>query len=81
MLLLGSSSLGEKAYSHGRCSILSIPKTDKFTLTTHYWLKNELDKKPNLTLLDQMKKYDYAYHKANSKLIINQENKEAKDVI
>lgn len=27
-----------------------------------------------------MKKYDYAYHKANSKLIINIENKEAKDV-
>lgn len=52
MILLGSSSLGEKAYSHGRCSILSIPKTDKFSLTTHYWLKNELDKKPNLTLLD-----------------------------
>lgn len=50
MLLLGSSSLGEKAYSHGRCSILSISKTDRFSLTTHYWLKNELDKRPTLTI-------------------------------
>lgn len=51
-MFLGSSSLGEKAYSHGRCPVLSISKTDRFSLTTHYWLKNELDKKPALTLED-----------------------------
>ncbi|CAD8145355.1 unnamed protein product [Paramecium pentaurelia] len=33
MILLGQSSLGEKAYSY-----------DKFSITNHYWLKNELDK-------------------------------------
>ncbi|CAD8064671.1 unnamed protein product [Paramecium sonneborni] len=80
MILLGSSSLGEKAYSHGRCSLLQIPKTDKFSLTTHNWLRKELDKRPNLTLLDQINQYDYSYHKANSKLIINMEKKEAKDI-
>lgn len=81
LILLGSSSRGEKSYSKGKDSKLLVAKTDRFSYTTHEFLSSRLDRDVTLTLEDQFKIYDPKEQDCTPKLMITIPGKSAKDVL
>lgn len=69
VLLLGSSSHGEKSYSHGKDSTLLISKTDRFSMANYEFFSNKNKANSKSTLSDLMKLYDPKVMNCNAKLI------------